>query len=408
VTVAALASRLSVSLAGDVLSAAVAQGTLLHRATQTIDPAAVAARARGLIEVLARGARQRALTQAALADLRTLGEDLYRALLPEATRGELADLAGSVLLLELDEALVGLPWELLHDGRAFLCRRFDLGRAVVTAAPRRAAPARELARPAQLAVLLSDARRDLPRLAEEGEAIVDALEAHPGVVVHLTSAGTVDAARATLRDAELVHYAGHADYQQGDPGASSWAFADGPLDARAIRALGRLPLFVFANGCASSHEPPAGDPARVFGLASAFLQGGTRFVLGTQWDVVDAQARVFAAAFYRELGRGRALGAAVRRARDAVIVAEGEGGLGWASYVLYGDPGAVLLEAAEAAAPPPFPSPVELGQRESLRAVGKRARPRRPPAPRARWPWLAAGLFSLVGALAAYWWAALR
>jgi hypothetical protein len=66
------------------------------------------------------------------------------------------------------------------------------------------------------------------------------------------------------------------------------------------------------------------------------------------------------------------MGAAVRRAREAVIVAEGEGGLGWASYVLYGDPAYVPLGTASATvSQPALPTPADLVARESIKGVVK-------------------------------------
>jgi hypothetical protein len=55
-----------------------------------------------------------------------------------------------------------------------------------------------------------------------------------------------------------------------------------------------------------------------------------------------------------------------------VIVAEGEGGLGWASYVLYGDPSFVLLGESELAPEPVLPTPADIANRESIRAVMKK------------------------------------
>jgi hypothetical protein len=135
-----------------------------------------------------------------------------------------------------------------------------------------------------------------------------------------------------------------------------------------------MPLLVFSNACASSHESAwrAEDPGRVFGLANAFLLAGVKFYLGTQWEIVDAHSQAFARAFYAELARGRAMGAAVRRAREAVIVAEGEGGLGWASYVLYGDPSFQALGVPDArTSQPQLPTPADIVARESIRGVVK-------------------------------------
>jgi hypothetical protein len=145
-----------------------------------------------------------------------------------------------------------------------------------------------------------------------------------------------------------------------------------------------MPFLVFANGCASSHEA-AWREEGVFGLANAFLTAGVRYYVGTQWEIVDAQSKVFATTFYFELGRGKSIGAAARRAREAVIVAEGEGGLGWAGYVVYGDPVIAPLSAQDAPNLPPLPTPAQISSRESIKGVVKRvSRPQPGAAPAGR------------------------
>jgi CHAT domain-containing protein len=400
--------RLSVAVAGADLTAAVAQGTVVHRARLAYDAAKVQDLSARIVGVLARGARQRTLTQPALADLRTLGEELGRAVLPPATQADLAELDGQPLLLEIDDALVAVPWELLFDGRKFLCRRFDLGRAVVTHGPRRSAPARRLANPALMLILCSDPRGDLPAVADEGQAIIDAMDAHRGVTIRMASGKGVEFVRNGLKDFDLVHFAGHAEHDRADAGASGWVLDDGKLTARAVADLagGRpMPYLVFANGCASSREAAWGE-AGVFGLPNAFLTAGVRYYVGTQWEIVDAQSRTFATAFYTELGRGKSIGAAARRAREAVIVAEGEGGLGWAGYVLYGDPAVAPLSAAELPPVVRLPTPAQISSRESIKGVVKRiSRPvgAPPPAPRATLPlWLFIVLAAAIVGAAAF------
>jgi CHAT domain-containing protein len=369
--------RLSFSAFGGRLQCAVGQDTLSHKAYLPFDEPKVMAASRELVAVLTRGNRARTLTAQCLHELRGYGEELYRALIPEAVREELGDAEGRPVLLDLDEALVAVPWELLHDGRAFLCRRYDLGRSVSTPQPRRAQGARRMGRPARMLILCSDPRKDLPGVAEEGQAIATEMDAHPDVMARVVAGKDVEFVRRVVKDYDIVHFAGHADYERADPEASGWHLEGGKLSARDVAALagGRpMPLLVFSNACASSHEGAwtAEDPGRVFGLANAFLLSGVKFYLGTQWEIVDAHSQSFARAFYAELARGRGMGAAVRRARESVIVAEGEGGLGWASYVLYGDPSYVALGATDAkVSQPQLPTPADLVARESIRGVVK-------------------------------------
>ncbi len=369
--------RLSFSVADDQLLCTVAEETLSQKLMRPFDRARVAALSREMLQVLTRGNRARKLTDNNLVDLRHVGEELLRLLVPVEVQDELRRGSGP-LLLELDEALVAVPWELLHDGEKFLCRRYDVGRSVATRQPRRGSVARSVGTPVRILVLLADPRGDLAEVHAEGEAISSELDRHTAVRARVVAAPRVDFARRSLKDYDVVHFAGHADYVAGAPSEGGWHLTDGKLSAAEIAALGGgrpMPILVFSNACQSGHTEPwtADDAGSVYGLANAFLLAGVRHYVGTQWEVVDGQSATFAAAFYAELVTGAAIGSAVRRAREAVVAQGGEGELAWASYVLYGDPAFAPLKRAEARALA-IPSAKQLDARAS--APWKRPRPR--------------------------------
>jgi hypothetical protein len=179
-----------------------------------------------------------------------------------------------------------------------------------------------------------------------------------------------------------------------------------------------MPMIVVGNACQSGHTTAwDGDTTQVFGLANAFLTAGVRHYVGTQWEVVDGQSALFAAELYRHLTDGKAIGAAVRHARAAVVERAGETALAWASYVLYGDPEVRPLHRPEAKQKLSIPSGLKIAARASApwkrpAQTGARALPgdkgdaidrveRRVPA------WLAAALggvaAGLVGVLVAAW-----
>src|SRR5437016_3294692 len=115
--------RLGFSVAGVTLECSIIEATVSHKHHIGFDAPRVAAQAREVISLLGRANRSRRLSLESLADLRHVGEELWRALLPAEVQAELRRQTGP-LLIELDEALVALPWELLYDGKQFLCRRF--------------------------------------------------------------------------------------------------------------------------------------------------------------------------------------------------------------------------------------------------------------------------------------------
>ncbi len=410
--------RLTLSVSGATLAVTFAGETMARKHTLPYDAAATAATAREIVEVLARGNRARTLSEKNLEDLKHHGEKLWRTLIPTELQGELG--RGDSLQLELDEALVAVPWELMFDGAQFLCRRLSIGRIVATRQPRRGDERRTVGTPIRVLVMAADAKGDLPEVRAEGEAIIDELEKHATVKARLSTAPDRAFALRYLKDYDIVHFAGHADYVAAEPGQSGWTLADGKLTADEIVKLGGgrpMPMIVVGNACQSGHTTAwDGDTTQVFGLANAFLTAGVRHYVGTQWEIVDGQSALFAAELYRHLTDGKAIGAAVRHARAAVVERAGETALAWASYVLYGDPEVRPLHRPEAKQKLSIPSGLKIAARASApwkrpAQTGARALPgggdaidrveRRVPA------WLAAALggvaAGLVGVLVAAW-----
>jgi CHAT domain-containing protein len=361
--------RLTLSLAGAELAVTFAGDTMARKFTVAYDASAMQTATRAIIAVLARGNRARSLSDKNLDDLRHHGEALWRALLPPEVQREL--LRGDMLLLELDEALVAVPWELMFDGAQFLCRRLALGRAVATRQPRRGDERRTVGTPIRVLVLACDPRGDLVEVQREGEAIVAELEKHATVRARLSTVPDRAFTLRHIKDYDVLHFAGHADYVTDRPGASGWLLSDGKLTADEIAQLGGgrpMPMVVFGNACQSGHTEPwaqDGDTQQVFGLANAFLTAGVRHYIGTQWEVVDGQSGLFAAELYRHLSDGKAIGAAVRHARATVVEQAGETALAWASYVLYGDPEVRPLHRAEQKLKLSIPSGLKIAARAS-------------------------------------------
>jgi CHAT domain-containing protein len=359
--------RLSLSVSGATLAVTFAGDTMARKHTQPYDAAATAATARAIVDVLARGNRAHALSDKNLEDLQHHGEQLWRTLMPTEVQAEL--LRGDTLQLELDEALVAVPWELMFDGAQFLCRRLSIGRIVATRQPRRGDERRTVGTPIRVLVMAADAKGDLPEVRREGEAIIDELETRPTVKARLSTAPDRAFALRYLKDYDVVHFCGHADFVAAEPGQSGWTLADGKLTADEIVKLGGgrpMPMVVVGNACQSGHTVAwDGDSAQVFGLANAFLTAGVRHYLGTQWEVVDGQSALFAADFYRHLTDGKAIGAAVRHARATVVERAGETALAWASYVLYGDPDVRPLHRPEQKEKLSIPSGLKIAARAS-------------------------------------------
>src|SRR5262249_30741017 len=104
-----------------------------------------------------------------VASLVEKGRALFERALPERVRTRLKETPRTALRLHLEDTLVRVPWELMHDGSDFLACRFAVGRMVAAKAETAVA---SLSPPASGAVVvLADAKGDLPHAREEGRVV---------------------------------------------------------------------------------------------------------------------------------------------------------------------------------------------------------------------------------------------
>ena len=187
--------------------------------------------------------------------------------------------------------------------------------------------------------------------------------------------------RQYLRDGQfdLIHFAGHAYFDEEDPAGSAWLMSDALLRAQEIRnSLSRSqspPWLVFANACQACMDAgtkPKQYQGDVFGLATAFINQAVAAYIGPLWPIDDTVAARLATDFYRlllleRLSLGEALYRAKMNMRDSQPGSDDEivsarQALGWASMVLYGDPTPRFLQSlwtpdAERATEEPTPEP---------------------------------------------------
>lgn len=278
--------------------------------------------------------------------LRQRGRLLFDTVFPTPIKELLRTLAGGELTLVLDEALVFVPWELMHSGGGFLGIDWAVGRVVRT--PRSVVGG---ARPepdgAWRMLVLCDPRGDLMGSYYEGITLRDELDsARTRLAIDLRSSEVgVGEVKQLIREYDLIHYAGHAEIHPTRPADSGWLLSDGvlcPNDLLDLAGGPSFPRIVFSNACRSGRVDgplvPSDHGEAIYSVANAFLLSGVHHYIGTLWDVPDEPACHFALAFYEALSQGASLGDATRRARLALCQRYGDDTVLWASYVLYGDP----------------------------------------------------------------------
>jgi CHAT domain-containing protein len=155
---------------------------------------------------------------------------------------------------------------------------------------------------------------------------------------------------------DVVHYAGHAFFDEDNPERSGIVCHNGAvLSGADLAALAELPLLAFFNACESGRlrkvdgrvvpvgpqnvTRPLEQLRDTIGMAEAFLRGGIANFIGTYWPVGDRPAATFASLFYREILRGEPINRALQAGRRAVLEIPSRD---WADYVFYGNPDFVL------------------------------------------------------------------
>jgi hypothetical protein len=329
------------------------QGPLLNAITRPVELARVRSLTAKMTAVLNRANRWGDMDQGSWDLLRQHGQLLFDEVLPADLKTSLRETAGADLVLVLDEALVFVPWELMHTGRGFLGLEMAVGR-IVRSEERVLGGPRPVPDGPWRMLILCDPRGDLMGSYYEGVMLRDELDdarGHLAIDMRSSEIGVEDAKRL-VREYDILHYAGHAELHADRPDQSGWLLADGLLTPAAVIDLAggaAFPRLVFSNACRSGQlaGPLISGPEAelTFSIANAFLLSGVRHYVGTLWDVPDEPACHFSLSFYASLVAGRSLGSALQDARSALRARYGEDTVLWASWVLYGDPSVPCFEA---------------------------------------------------------------
>jgi CHAT domain-containing protein len=203
-------------------------------------------------------------------------------------------------------------------------------------------------------LIVADPTGDLPAARREGHEVASLLrdKCKMRVDEFITSPMTKKDFLLSLKDYDLVHFAGHASHESSSPDESCLVFSDGEIQAFEIARFlaSRSPAVVFLNACWSAEElrnPDSYSPM-MRGLGRTFLYAGVTAFLGYLVPVPDDSATRFAISFYETLAQGQTIGEASRQARIQCRNPEVGNDLTWSSAVLYGDPAVRAIEVPRA------------------------------------------------------------
>jgi tetratricopeptide (TPR) repeat protein/CHAT domain-containing protein len=325
--------------------------TLRHYSKLEVSFAQINKLCRETVSIINKADRKDGWEMDSAAALKKTGQLLGDHLLTKPIKERLRRSQNSDLILSLDEELISIPWELLHTGEDFLCLRFNLGRLVRTR--QQSSPAQyrsHSSRPRML--ILANPTNDLKSAYMEGAFIRNQFDRRRKEVSIDFKSTNIDTlyVKKNLRDYEIVHFAGHCEYDDDEPANTGWVLSDGRFCARDICAMAEtesLPSLVFSNACQSaevSQESLNTDcQERIYSLASAFIFSGVRHYIGTVRKVEDKIGLAFAREFYGHLISGKTVGECMRLSRLGLIKEYGSSSIWWVNYLLYGDPGFALF-----------------------------------------------------------------
>ncbi|MFO7985905.1 MAG: CHAT domain-containing protein [Desulfatiglandaceae bacterium] len=377
--------------------------TVQHYEETDVSMSRVKTECNEMVNALNKVNRQGLVSHENLKRLREIGQVLSDELFTLNVKQKIKNSRADHLIMNLDEQLVHVPWELLYDGQQFLCHRFSMGRLVKTRQPMDDRRHRILARPLKMLVLV-DPGGDLEGAYTEGTRVRDTMDSNKVLVNATLRSGNIspDFIKKKIRNFDLVHFAGHADYDPHKPEQSGWRLTGGSLRAGDITKMAgsdSMPALIFSNACQSARTEEWGVRVsfqeEIFGLANVFLLAGVRHFLGTFWEIMDEPSSRFAEEFYHCFMSGMTLGEAVRRARQALIREYGEEHIVWASYLLYGDPTANYMEQIREAEPREEEKPDAAFSQKTSETTGIRSREEaidfsERNSRKGKWPWMAA------------------
>jgi hypothetical protein len=197
-------------------------------------------------------------------------------------------------------------------------------------------------------LLIADPTNDLGEARKEAGKIQDAFMGRSDILIDQmigSSQATYENVLSKIKGQgfDILHFAGHAEFNARDPGQSGLRLAGSKLlrgqdfvDAN----LDQLPALIVLNACEAGRvrsyapEPESSQQAtRDASLAETIIGSGIQGFIGNLWKVDDEAAALFSVSLYGDLSRGCTLGEAFLGARRKLFDGKQRD---WPNYMLFG------------------------------------------------------------------------
>jgi hypothetical protein len=255
---------------------------------------------------------------------------------------------GAPLVVLTDDITSSLPWELLGDYTAapLACSSGIVRRVLLPEASAHAGN-RDRKSTWIRVLVVGNPTGDLPSASKEALEVGRAMGRRANFRVDMLSGGdaSVSRVRAMLATGtyDVLHYAGHAFFDEKVPANSGLQLCDGVFRGD---DLGDLipPRLVVLSACESgklrSDNGMSAAPAHAsYSLTESFLRNGVAALVGTFFTVDSDAALCFATTAQEQVVAGQSIGAAVQTARRRLYDAKVTD---WANFMLFGDDTLIL------------------------------------------------------------------
>ena len=276
--------------------------------------------------------------------LKQVGQTVFRQFFPEQLQELIRSKKDVSFFFHVAPDLASIPFEIMHDGTAFLCEKLYIGKTIkgCQGSHYKNKPKENINM-----LIIADPTEDLDWARKEGEFLFEQLSTHfleRNLSLQLIGGRSVTKLSLlnTLLHTDIIHYCGHLHYNPKAPEESGWLlYGSKVIYAREIQKSGTEPRLIFSNSCLSGRG--SGNPEHLKGwypqFAGIFLRVGETNYIGTNWELPDTESTIqFTLKFYDLLLKGASLGAALQKTRKLTKSSGQRNDLTWASYLLIGNP----------------------------------------------------------------------
>jgi CHAT domain-containing protein len=186
-------------------------------------------------------------------------------------------------------------------------------------------------------IIFGDPNKNLPAASRTAEYLLENFAAEVVTGANVTKAMLTEETKAK----DIIHFQGHARFDNSDSLNSYLSLADGKMYVRDIFSGLSVDAQLFSLTACESGRSEVEEGDEPFGLVPALLYAGSRTVMATLWRVHQESAAELTVNFYNALYRSKGPVDKARSLRTAVLALrekeEFSAPYHWAGYVLYGD-----------------------------------------------------------------------